>query len=139
MSHHLRSWQLTTCNCPSFNLPVQSLHFLTFLDVVSFDVSSSFLHDHVDVCVCPPLLLHTGSPLHSGKVSYLSTHRVYQYKIQFLIILGGYGHNYWKMDTGRYHFHEIWCCFKLSKKIEKLLNEQPALTIAKCTLTGLVQ
>ena len=31
------------------------------------------------------------------------------------------------------------CCFKLSKKVEKLLNEQPTLAIAKCTLTGLVQ
>ena len=28
------------------------------------------------------------------------------------------------------------CCFKLSKKIEKLLNEQPTLAIAKCKLTG---
>ena len=31
------------------------------------------------------------------------------------------------------------CCFKLSKKTEKLLNEQPTHAIAKCTLTGLVQ
>ena len=31
------------------------------------------------------------------------------------------------------------CCFKLSKKIEKLVNEQQTHAIAKCTLTGLVQ
>ena len=31
------------------------------------------------------------------------------------------------------------CCLKLSKKIEKLPNEQPTHAIAKCTLTGLVQ
>ena len=30
------------------------------------------------------------------------------------------------------------CCFKLSKKIGKLSNEQPTHNIAKCTLTGLV-
>ena len=29
--------------------------------------------------------------------------------------------------------------FKMSKKIEKLLNEQLTHTIAKCTLTGLVR
>ena len=46
---------------------------------------------------------------------------------------------YWRMDTGKHHFHEICCCFKLSKKTEKLLNEQPTYAIAKCTLTGLVQ
>ena len=34
-------------------------------------------------------------------------------------------------------FMRFCCCFKLSKKIEKLLNEQLTLAIAKCTLTGL--
>ena len=50
---------------------------------------------------------------------------------------GGYGH------IGKWIQENIifmrFCCFKLSKKIGKLLNEQPTLTIAKCTLTGLVQ
>ena len=41
------------------------------------------------------------------------------------------------MDTGKHNFCEI--CFKLSKKTEKLLNEQPTHAIAKCSLTGLVQ
>ena len=47
---------------------------------------------------------------------------------------------HWKMDTGKHNFHEILLLFfKLSKKIEKLSNEQPTHTIAKCTLIGLVQ
>ena len=36
-------------------------------------------------------------------------------------------------------FMRFCCCFKLSKKTEKLSNEQTTHTIAKCTLTGLVQ
>ena len=40
---------------------------------------------------------------------------------------GGFGHL------------EILFCLKLSKKTEKLLNEQPTHAITKCSLTGLVQ
>ena len=36
-------------------------------------------------------------------------------------------------------FMRFCCCFKLSKKIEKLSNEQPVKAITKCTLAGLVQ
>ena len=51
---------------------------------------------------------------------------------------GGYGH------TGKWIqentiFMRFCCCFKLSKNTEKLLNKQPTLASAKCTLTGLVQ
>ena len=53
------------------------------------------------------------------------------------IILGGYGHmGKWVREN--IIFMRFCCCFKLSKKIEKLLNEQPTHAIAKCTLTGLV-
>ena len=58
-------------------------------------------------------------------------------KYSFYIILGGYG------QTGKWIqeniiFMRFCCCFKLSKKIEKLSTEQPTHTITKCTLTGLV-
>ena len=46
---------------------------------------------------------------------------------------------YWKMVTGKHNFHEILLFFKLSRRIEKLSNEQPTHAIAKCPLTGLVQ
>ena len=36
-------------------------------------------------------------------------------------------------------FMRFCCCFKLSKKIEKLSNEQPMNAITKCTLAGLVK
>jgi len=36
-------------------------------------------------------------------------------------------------------FVRFCCCFKLSKKIEKLSDEQPAHSITKSTLTGIVQ
>ena len=72
-------------------------------------------------------------------VTCLSTHTVYQYKILFFSPLFWGIWLYWKMDTGKHNFHEIYHCFKLSKKTEKLLNEQPVHAIAKWTLTGLVQ
>ena len=71
---------------------------------------------------------------------YLSTHTVYQYKILFfsLIILGRYGHiGKWIQEI--IIFMRFCCCFKLSKKTEKLSNKQPRYAIAKCTLIGLVQ
>ena len=71
-------------------------------------------------------------------IAYLSTHTVYQHKIQFLHYFRGIW-PYWKMDTGKHHFHEILLLFKLSKKTEKLLNEQPVNAITKCTLAGLLQ
>ena len=59
-------------------------------------------------------------------------------KYKKIIILERYGH------TGKWIqentiFMRFCCYFKLRKKTEKLLNEQPTLAIAKCTLTGLVQ
>ena len=42
--------------------------------------------------------------------TYLSTHTVYQYKIQFFDYLGGIW-PYWKMDTGKHNFHEILLLF----------------------------
>ena len=70
--------------------------------------------------------------------SYLSTHTVYQYKMQFYHYFGGIW-PYWKMDTGKHNLMRFCCCFKLSKKIEKLSNEQPMNTIIKFTLAVLVQ
>ena len=68
-----------------------------------------------------------------------TTHTVYQYKIiSKIIIWWGYGHiGKWIQEN--IIFMRFWCCFKLSKMIEKLSNKQPTHTIAKCTLTGLVQ
>ena len=59
-------------------------------------------------------------------------------KILKIIILGRYGH------TGKWIQENIifvrFCrCFKLSKKIEELSNEQLMNAITKCTLAGLVQ
>ena len=72
------------------------------------------------------------------QLAYLSTHTVHQHKILlFFIILGGYG------LSGKWIQENIifmrFCCFKLSKKIEKLSNEQLMNAIGKCTLAGLVQ
>ena len=36
--------------------------------------------------------------------AHLSTHKVYQYKIQFLLF---FLWPYWKMETGKHNFHEI--------------------------------
>ena len=71
------------------------------------------------------------NPVHS--IAYLSTHTVYQYKIQFFfLILRGYGHiGKWTQEN--IIFMSFCCCFKLSKKIEKLLNEQRTHAITKCT------
>ena len=71
--------------------------------------------------------------------TYLSTHTVYQYKIQFFFnYFRGYGHiGKWIQEN--IIFLRFCCCFKLSKNTEKLLNKQPTLASAKCTLTGLVQ
>ena len=75
---------------------------------------------------------------HNVNLSYLSTHTVCQCKIQFffLIILGGYGHiGKWIQENTI--FMRFCCCFKLSKKIEKLSNEQPMNAIIKFTLAVL--
>ena len=42
------------------------------------------------------------------------------------------------MDARKHNFHDIFF-LKLSKKIEKLSNEQLMNAITKCTLAGLVQ
>ena len=61
--------------------------------------------------------------------AYLSTQTVYQYKIHlfFSLFWGGFGH------TGKWIQENIifmQFCFKLRKKIEKLLKEQPTHTLA---------
>ena len=43
-------------------------------------------------------------------ISYLSTHTVYQYKIQFFHYFGGIW-PYWKMNTGKHNFYEILLLF----------------------------
>ena len=76
--------------------------------------------------------------IQSQTSAYPSTHTVYQYKIHFFHYFGGIW-PYWKMDTGKHNFMRFCCRFKLSKKVEKLSNEQPMKAITKCTLAGLVQ
>ena len=56
----------------------------------------------------------------------------------FSIILGGYGRT-GKWIQENIIFMRFCCCFKLSKMIEKLSNEQPMKAITKCTLAGQVQ
>ena len=72
------------------------------------------------------ILSHTCQPIQFTSIKY-----------SFFIILGGYGH------TGKWIQENailiIFRCFKLSKMIERLLNQQLTQSIAKCTLTGLVQ
>ena len=70
-------------------------------------------------------LTHTCQPTQFTSIKYC-----------FFIILGRYSH------TGKWIQENIifmrFCCFKLSKKIEKLSNEQPMNTITKRTLAGRV-
>ena len=79
---------------------------------------------------CTPQLivqLHTCQPIQFTNIKYI-----------FFINLGGYGHiGKWIQEN--IIFVRFCCCFKLSKKTEKLLNEQRTRAIAKCTLTGPVQ
>ena len=69
---------------------------------------------------------HTCQPIQFTGIKYSS-----------FIIFGGYGHiGKWIQEN--IIFMRFCCCFKLSKKTEKLLNGQLTLAIAKCTRTGLV-
>ena len=83
------------------------------------------------MCVLPSgctvqIVLHTCQPIQFTGIKYSS-----------FIIFGGYGHiGKWIQEN--IIFMRFCCCFKLSKKTEKLLNEQLTLAIAKCTRTGLV-
>ena len=70
--------------------------------------------------------MHTCQPVQFTGIKYI------------FIILGGYGHTE-KWIQENIIFMRFCCCFKLSKKIEKLLNKQPTHDIAKCTLTDPVQ
>ena len=54
------------------------------------------------------------------------------------IIILGFG-NTGKWLQENIIFMRFCCCFKQSKKTEKLSNQQPTHAIAKCILTGLVQ
>ena len=59
----------------------------------------------------PHLVIHPVSFTMLMVTAYLSTHTVYQYKINKNLIIGGggggggYGHR--TIDTGKYNFHEI--------------------------------
>ena len=68
-------------------------------------------------------------------IPYLSTHAVYQHKIQLFHYFGGYGHTGKWIQENIIFMRFCWC-FQLSKKIEKLSNEQLTQATAKCTLTG---
>ena len=68
--------------------------------------------------------------------AHLSTYPVYWYKIKKkIIIFGGYGHiRKWIQES--IIIMRFCCCFKLSKKTEKLLNEQLADTGHRQMLTN---
>ena len=74
---------------------------------------------------------HTCQPIQFAKT---------QYKIHFFSLFWGN----MAILTGKWIqenviFVRFCCCFKLSKKIEELSNEQLMNAITKCTLAGLVQ
>ena len=71
------------------------------------------------------ILMHTCQPVQFTSIKFLK-----------IIILGGYGHT-GKWIQENVIFMRFCCCFKLSKKIEKLSNQQPMNAITKCTLAGL--
>ena len=71
--------------------------------------------------------MHTCQPIQFTSIKY-----------SFFIIWGGYG-QIGKWIQENIIFMSFCCCFKLSKKTEKLSNEQPTHSIAKSTLTGIVQ
>ena len=90
-----------------------------------------FLHGQLSVLTLilvfvPQLVLHT-----------CPTYTSIKYILK-IIILGGYG-PIGKWIQENIIFMRFCWCFKLSKKIEKCLNEQPTHSITKCTLTGRVQ
>ena len=64
---------------------------------------------------------------HDVYAAYLSTHTVYRYKIQFFLLFWGdmaiLQQQKWIQEN--IIFMRFCCCFKLSKKIEKLWKEQP--------------
>ena len=66
-------------------------------------------------------------------VTYLSTHTVYQFKVRKKNHRGRGGYGYGKLIQENIIFMRFCDCFKLSKKAEKLLNEQPTHALAKCT------
>ena len=66
---------------------------------------------------------HTCQPIQFTGIKYSS-----------FIILGGYGHIGNRIQENII-FMRFCFCFKLSKKTEKLSNEQPTQAIAKCTLS----
>ena len=55
---------------------------------------------------------------------------------QLFLYFGGYGHIEKRIQENII-FMRFCCCFKLSKKISKLSNEQPINAIAKHTLTAI--
>ena len=72
-------------------------------------------------------------------VSYLSTHTVYWYNIHFFSLWGGGGGGYGhigKWIQGNVIFMRFCCCFKLSKKTEKLLDDLLADTCHRQMLTN---
>ena len=93
------------------------------------------------ICCCmniyqvPHLVIHPVSFTMLMVTAYLSTHTVYQYKINKNLIIGGGGGG-GDMAIGQLIqeniiFMRFSCWFKLNKKTEKLLNEQTTHTIAK--------
>ena len=70
--------------------------------------------------------------------SYLSTHTDYQSKIYKNHYFGGFGRT-GKWIQENVIFMRFFVVVLKWVKTEKLLNEQPAHAIAKCTLTGQVQ
>ena len=118
--------------------PLWALFFMLLMLPACMPGESSVVQISVLVTLagCPVLPECRQSPL---LIAYLSTHTVYQYKILFFLhYFGGYGRT-GKWIQENIIFMRFCCCFKLSKMIEKLSNEQPMKAITKCTLAGQVQ
>ena len=100
---------------------------LSYISCVYLSFSLFLMYIILPLVLFVSTLSHTCQPIQFTSIKKLK-----------IIILGGYGHT-GKWIQENIIFMRLCCCFKLSKKSEKLLNEQPTHAIAKCTLTGLVQ
>ena len=136
---------LTMCRCTQWQLIstiVQSIVkdtltqcSCTHLITRRFQIWAGYMDDFkIPLCQILTATFYVTSNLCDSNNAYLSTHTVYQYKIQFFHYLGHIGK--WIQEITIFM---RFCCFKLSKKIETPLNEQLRDAIAKCTLTGLGQ
>ena len=81
-------------------------------------------------------LVHTCQPIQFTSIK-IKNKNILIFIFFYFFFGGGYGHT-GKWIQENIIFMRFCCCFKISKKIEKLSNEQPMNAITKCTLAGLV-